>query len=176
MVWVPGGLLQMGSEEKEDEKPVHEVPVKGFWIYRFPVTQALFTVYMNAVNNPQNPSVRRPVRWKRTSPLRLARTTSLRFERVSYIRRPIVPLAPTSKIFMVSYRSASLSQALSLNQRRPATTRFNSCSIAFRLLISQNVSLPSRPRFTLCLLQTKLETSLSSPTSTTGRLLWSMPC
>lgn len=65
MVWVPGGVLKMGSEEKEEEQPVREVTVKGFWLYRFPVTQGLYLAYMTAVNVPGSPSVRRPVMWKR---------------------------------------------------------------------------------------------------------------
>jgi|GEM_PF-1785765 len=49
MVWVPGGILRMGSEEREEEKPIHEVAIKGFWLYRFPVTQALYNTYWMAV-------------------------------------------------------------------------------------------------------------------------------
>jgi formylglycine-generating enzyme required for sulfatase activity len=55
MVWVPEGVLMMGSDEKEDEQPIHSVPVKGFWMYRFPVTQALYRSYMNTVNTPGAP-------------------------------------------------------------------------------------------------------------------------
>jgi formylglycine-generating enzyme required for sulfatase activity len=40
MVWVAGGTFQMGSESGEsDEKPVHEVTVKGFYMGKYEVTQ-----------------------------------------------------------------------------------------------------------------------------------------
>jgi formylglycine-generating enzyme required for sulfatase activity len=55
MVWVPGGTLMMGSDDKEDEQPANPVEVKGFWIYRYPVTQILYRSYMNAVNTPNAP-------------------------------------------------------------------------------------------------------------------------
>jgi formylglycine-generating enzyme required for sulfatase activity len=38
MVPLPGGSLQMGSNEDASEKPVHQVTVRGFAIGRFPVT------------------------------------------------------------------------------------------------------------------------------------------
>jgi len=38
MVWIPAGSFQMGSEEDDDEKPVHEVSVDGFAIGKYQVT------------------------------------------------------------------------------------------------------------------------------------------
>jgi formylglycine-generating enzyme required for sulfatase activity len=54
-VWVPGGCYEMGcgrwtDECKEDEKPVHEVCVDGFWFGKYEVTQAEWTKVMQ--NNP----------------------------------------------------------------------------------------------------------------------------
>jgi formylglycine-generating enzyme required for sulfatase activity len=47
MVWVPGGCFLQGTPPSEDgryedEGPVHEVCLNGFWIGRFPVTNAQF--------------------------------------------------------------------------------------------------------------------------------------
>lgn len=40
-VWVPRGCYQMGSNSgDDDEKPVHEVCVDGFWMGKYEVTQA----------------------------------------------------------------------------------------------------------------------------------------
>ncbi|MGE4297132.1 MAG: formylglycine-generating enzyme family protein [Desulfovibrionaceae bacterium] len=45
-VWVPGGCFQMGSENgAEDEKPVHEVCVDGFWMGKCEVTNAQYRVF-----------------------------------------------------------------------------------------------------------------------------------
>jgi len=61
MVWVPSGVLTMGSDSKADEQPIHDVEIKGFWAYRYPVTQALYRAFMSAVNLPDAPpSVKRP--------------------------------------------------------------------------------------------------------------------
>lgn len=61
MVWVPGGAFLMGSNIREEEKPLHEVTVAGFWLYRFPVTQGLYIPYMSAT------STGRPGMWMRGS-------------------------------------------------------------------------------------------------------------
>lgn len=42
-VWIPGGTFQMGSAKgepgrKEDEGPLHEVELDGFWMGKYPVT------------------------------------------------------------------------------------------------------------------------------------------
>lgn len=42
MVLVPGGCFMMGSNERIDEQPVHEVCVDAFWIDKTEVTQADF--------------------------------------------------------------------------------------------------------------------------------------
>ncbi len=45
-VWVPGGTFEMGdmgevfSDGNDEEKPVHSVTLKGFWLSRYPVTQS----------------------------------------------------------------------------------------------------------------------------------------
>ena len=49
-VWLPGGSFLMGSDDKDaydDEKPVHRVTVKGFWIARYPVTVAEYTGFVD---------------------------------------------------------------------------------------------------------------------------------
>ena len=52
-VWVPGGCFQMGSNEgDDDEKPVHEVCVDGFWIGKYEVTQDQWKRIMG--NNPSH--------------------------------------------------------------------------------------------------------------------------
>ena len=46
-VWIPGGCYLMGSAvRKEDEKPVHEVCVDGFWMGRFRVKPEEWTQIM----------------------------------------------------------------------------------------------------------------------------------
>ena len=55
MVFVEGGSFLMGSEDEEahgDEKPVHKVELDGFYIGKFPVTQALWKAVMGDKNNP----------------------------------------------------------------------------------------------------------------------------
>lgn len=62
-LWVPGGCFQMGDtfgSKASDEKPVHEVCVNGFWLAKFPVTQAQWTAVMGSNpakfrDNAQNP-------------------------------------------------------------------------------------------------------------------------
>jgi formylglycine-generating enzyme required for sulfatase activity len=53
--WVPGGPFTMGSKDYDDEKPVHQVTVDGFWLARHPVTNAQYRLFMEAggYNNPQ---------------------------------------------------------------------------------------------------------------------------
>lgn len=53
MIFVEGGSFRMGSEDQEgydDEKPIHEVELSGFYIGKFPVTQALWKAVMK--DNP----------------------------------------------------------------------------------------------------------------------------
>jgi formylglycine-generating enzyme required for sulfatase activity len=52
-VWVPSGCFMMGSDSKEayeNEKPVHEVCLDGFWIGKYEVTQGQWKKIMG--NNP----------------------------------------------------------------------------------------------------------------------------
>jgi formylglycine-generating enzyme len=49
MVWVPGGTFRMGSDEHyAEERPAHEVTVRGFWMDRYPVTNARFARFVEA--------------------------------------------------------------------------------------------------------------------------------
>jgi formylglycine-generating enzyme required for sulfatase activity len=51
MVWVEGGSFMMGSNDgQEDEKPVHEVTLNGFYMGKYEVTQAQWQKVMG--NNP----------------------------------------------------------------------------------------------------------------------------
>jgi len=53
MVWVEGGTFQMGSNSGvDDEKPVHTVTVRGFWMGKYEVTQAEYRRVMGT--NPSN--------------------------------------------------------------------------------------------------------------------------
>jgi len=38
LVFVPGGELRMGSDERASEQPIHRVELRPFWMGRFPVT------------------------------------------------------------------------------------------------------------------------------------------
>src|SRR5262245_18364528 len=43
MVWIPGGTFRMGSDKHyPEERPAHRLSVDGFWIDRYPVTNARF--------------------------------------------------------------------------------------------------------------------------------------
>jgi formylglycine-generating enzyme required for sulfatase activity len=42
MVWIPGGVFWMGSEDFPDAKPIHKVYVDGFWMDKTEVTNAQF--------------------------------------------------------------------------------------------------------------------------------------
>lgn len=52
MVWVPGGLFMMGSKQRDEEKPPHQVNVKGFWMGKFQVTQEQYEKVVG--NNPSH--------------------------------------------------------------------------------------------------------------------------
>jgi formylglycine-generating enzyme required for sulfatase activity len=53
MVSIPGGAFLMGSEEgPADERPAHEVTLASYSIDRFPVTNAQFAQFLNAVVKP----------------------------------------------------------------------------------------------------------------------------
>ena len=52
LVYIPKGCFQMGSNEYDDEKPVHEVCVDGFWMGKYEVTQGQWQKIMG--ENPAN--------------------------------------------------------------------------------------------------------------------------
>ncbi|MEZ4827061.1 MAG: SUMF1/EgtB/PvdO family nonheme iron enzyme [Bacteroidia bacterium] len=62
MVFVEGGEFVMGGEWHDNEKPIHKVALDGFYIGRFPVTQALWKAVMGS--DPEElsfPHLLRPV-------------------------------------------------------------------------------------------------------------------
>ncbi|HLW65100.1 MAG TPA: formylglycine-generating enzyme family protein [Gemmataceae bacterium] len=51
MVWIPGGVFWMGSDDgPEDERPRHRVHVSGFWMDRTEVTNAQFGKFVEATS------------------------------------------------------------------------------------------------------------------------------
>jgi len=63
MVWIPSGTFRMGSNTHyPEEKPVHLVTVQGFWMDKYPVTNARFaqfvseTGYVTFAELPPNPA------------------------------------------------------------------------------------------------------------------------
>ena len=48
MVWIPGGIFWMGSEQFEDAKPIHKVYVDGFWMDKTEVTNEQFAKFVEA--------------------------------------------------------------------------------------------------------------------------------
>jgi formylglycine-generating enzyme required for sulfatase activity len=48
MVWVPGGVFQMGDELEPGELPVRQVETPGFWMDRTEVTNAQFSRFVQA--------------------------------------------------------------------------------------------------------------------------------
>ncbi len=53
MVWVPGGIFDMGAGEDnemawEEEKPAHKVKVKGFWMDEHEVTNEQFAAFVKS--------------------------------------------------------------------------------------------------------------------------------
>jgi formylglycine-generating enzyme required for sulfatase activity len=60
LVKIPGGAFEMGSDESENEQPIHSVTVAPFWLGKFPVTQAQYEAVMGT--NPSNvKGAKRPV-------------------------------------------------------------------------------------------------------------------
>jgi formylglycine-generating enzyme len=52
MVWIPGGLFRMGSDQHyPEERPVHEVAVDGFWMDEHQVTVAEFRRFVKATGH-----------------------------------------------------------------------------------------------------------------------------
>lgn len=63
MAWIPGGTFVMGSNHHyAEEAPSHRVSVSGFWMDRFPVTNAAFkhfveaTGYRTVAERPADPA------------------------------------------------------------------------------------------------------------------------
>ncbi|MBO7596978.1 MAG: SUMF1/EgtB/PvdO family nonheme iron enzyme, partial [Bacteroidales bacterium] len=52
MIFVPGGTFQMGSNEYDDEKPIHSVTLSDYYIGETQVTQGLWRAVMG--DNPSN--------------------------------------------------------------------------------------------------------------------------
>ena len=46
--WIPAGSFTMGGELYSDEKPVHQLHVEGFWLARYPVTNAQYRLFIDA--------------------------------------------------------------------------------------------------------------------------------
>jgi sulfatase modifying factor 1 len=52
MVWIPGGIFRMGSDQHyREEAPAHRVKVDGFWIDRTPVTNRQFAQFVTATGH-----------------------------------------------------------------------------------------------------------------------------
>lgn len=58
LVFIPGGVFMMGSDEYDDEKPVHEVRVSDFYMGRYPVTNEQYAVFLK-----ENPEAEEPRFW-----------------------------------------------------------------------------------------------------------------
>ena len=52
MVWIPGGTLEVGSNDHyPEEAPAHSVSVEGFWMDRAPVTNAQYQAFVKATGH-----------------------------------------------------------------------------------------------------------------------------
>ncbi len=60
MVWVEGGVFDMGNEKYVYTKPIHAVQLDSFYLCRYPVTQALWEAVMGT-NPAEFPHPQRPV-------------------------------------------------------------------------------------------------------------------
>jgi formylglycine-generating enzyme required for sulfatase activity len=70
MVYIPGGTFMMGSDEGEDdEKPVHQVTVNGFYMDKYEVTVAQYYLFITAIG------YRKPENWE---------------DQLHYFNRPVV--------------------------------------------------------------------------------------
>ncbi len=49
MVEIKGGTFMMGSEERKQEQPIHEVQVADFKLAQYPVTNAQFASFLECV-------------------------------------------------------------------------------------------------------------------------------
>jgi len=65
MVWIPGGVFTMGTDDPdahESERPAHRVQVRGFWIDEAEVTNAQFRKFVDATG--YKTTAERPVDWE----------------------------------------------------------------------------------------------------------------
>jgi formylglycine-generating enzyme required for sulfatase activity len=51
MVWIPGGIFWMGSEDFPDAQPIHKAYVDGFWMDRTEVTNEQFARFVDATGH-----------------------------------------------------------------------------------------------------------------------------
>ena len=52
MVWIPGGTLEVGSNDHyPEEAPAHSASVEGFWMDRAPVTNAQYQAFVKATGH-----------------------------------------------------------------------------------------------------------------------------
>ena len=52
MIWIPGRTFRMGSDRHyKEERPAHDVRVDGFWIDKYPVTNARFARFVEATGH-----------------------------------------------------------------------------------------------------------------------------
>ncbi|MBI5852691.1 MAG: SUMF1/EgtB/PvdO family nonheme iron enzyme [Planctomycetes bacterium] len=60
LVRIEGGTFAMGGRRHDDEKPIHEVRVPGFWLARTPVTNAQYQAFVTATKHAAPPSWKNP--------------------------------------------------------------------------------------------------------------------
>lgn len=49
LVWIPGGTFVMGRQDGDsDEKPAHEISVKGFWLGKYEVTNEQYAAFLKS--------------------------------------------------------------------------------------------------------------------------------
>ena len=52
MVWIPGGIFRMGCDDAyPEERPQHRAEVSGFWMDRYPVSNARFAEFVAATKH-----------------------------------------------------------------------------------------------------------------------------
>jgi eukaryotic-like serine/threonine-protein kinase len=65
MVFIPGGTFMMGSDELNDEQPIHSVTVPSFYMGKYPITQAQYRAILgehsSSFKDPNRPV--EPVSW-----------------------------------------------------------------------------------------------------------------
>ncbi|NVJ45895.1 MAG: formylglycine-generating enzyme family protein [Cytophagia bacterium] len=55
MIAIEGGTFQMGSTEKPDEQPIHEVTLSPFWMAKYETTWNLYKLYRDGNINSSQP-------------------------------------------------------------------------------------------------------------------------